>query len=97
MTDQTCSACGGTGDRFDRDANDWVTPREDCPECAPATPDLRALSFALADRLADYDNSDGESRPMHTIYLVAAVREFLHHYALNDTPDLAAPPSADDR
>lgn len=28
-----CNACGCTGDKFDHEKNDWVTPREDCPEC----------------------------------------------------------------
>ncbi len=27
-----CTGCGGTGDKFDREKDDWV-PGETCPKC----------------------------------------------------------------
>jgi DnaJ-class molecular chaperone len=29
----SCDGCGGTGDKFDSEVNDWVYPWEDCPKC----------------------------------------------------------------
>lgn len=28
-----CSACGGSGDAFDRALDDWVRPRANCKSC----------------------------------------------------------------
>jgi hypothetical protein len=61
-----------------------LPPGEVAVPAEPARSDLRAASFALADTLAAYDASDGESRPMHTVYLVAAARQFLHLFAQAD-------------
>lgn len=29
----TCLACGGTGDQFDNDTNDWAEPLTKCMYC----------------------------------------------------------------
>lgn len=29
----SCPSCAGTGDRFDREINDWAYPTEKCPRC----------------------------------------------------------------
>lgn len=28
-----CNKCGGSGDRFDAELDDWVSPTEPCPDC----------------------------------------------------------------
>jgi DnaJ-class molecular chaperone len=31
--EDSCKSCGGTGDKFDKEKNDWVYPWEKCPDC----------------------------------------------------------------
>lgn len=31
--DDYCQTCGGTGEKFDKETDDWAKPIENCPKC----------------------------------------------------------------
>lgn len=37
---KSCKACGGTGDKWDEQEDDWADPLEECPECDGTGEDL---------------------------------------------------------
>lgn len=51
---KTCGACGGTGDRFDDELDDWATPRQPCPSCA-GVGELGARTLQQRDPTELYD------------------------------------------